>query len=193
MPAVHGGWPGGPSLKQAQHCARRWLVVGGVGKLERPHAASSGCELRNAHNTTDAAACCLLPHNTTATCCPCLSAQVIELGALMHSGRVWQEIHLLRRASHPRIVKLLGVGMEVGAGWRNAPLSRRLLCSAAAVRKGSGPTQGGFMRTHPAWWQSLPACSPPDLPAPRPAAPFWPAAPLTCLPCCPPPTARRTA
>jgi len=40
--------------------------------------------------------------------------QVIELGALLHSGRVWQEVGLMRGATPPRIVKLLGVGIEVG-------------------------------------------------------------------------------
>ncbi|PRW45736.1 serine threonine- kinase receptor R831 [Chlorella sorokiniana] len=43
-----------------------------------------------------------------------VAVKVIELGALLNSGRVWQEVGLLRRATHPRIVKLLGVGMEDG-------------------------------------------------------------------------------
>lgn len=57
----------------------------------------------------------LLPSKLHPSAPPC--AQVIELGVLLNPGRVWQEVGLLRRANHPRIVKLLGVGMEVSAAW----------------------------------------------------------------------------
>ena len=54
-------------------------------------------------------------------CCPlsCLFAamsQVFELQAEMDSGAVWQEVCLLRRCTHERIVPLLGVAIKVTRG-----------------------------------------------------------------------------
>lgn len=42
---------------------------------------------------------------------PC--PQVFELGPGINSGTVWQEVSLLRNCSHPRVVQMLGVSVEV--------------------------------------------------------------------------------
>ena len=51
----------------------------------------------------------------TAACCPAALLQVFELQPGMDSGVIWQEVCLLRRCAHERIVPLRGVAVKVSS------------------------------------------------------------------------------